>query len=134
MFINSKSNERANFKVKLLNDQRNFDNAVKDAKRQYWYTQQQHLLTINQKKEFWKKFGSVGISKKTQRKIPWEVQLEDGSISTNHNEVLTHWKSAYEQLLNVNRPISRVVIGREVGYRSRLIYVRYCLTNTTLCL
>ena len=35
MFINSKSNERANFKVKLLNDQRNFDNAVKDAKRQY---------------------------------------------------------------------------------------------------
>ena len=26
------------------------------------------------------------------------------------------------------------VIGREVDYRSRLIYVRYCLTNTTLCL
>ena len=33
-----------------------------------------------------------------------------------------------------NRPISRVVIGRGVDYRSRLIYVRYCLTNTTLCL
>ena len=32
------------------------------------------------------------------------------------------------------RPISRVVIGREVDKRSRLIYVRYCLTNTTLCL
>ena len=32
------------------------------------------------------------------------------------------------------RPISRVVIGREVDYRSRLIYVRYSLTNTTLCL
>ena len=32
------------------------------------------------------------------------------------------------------RPISRVVIGREVDYRSRLIYVRYCFTNTTLCL
>ena len=32
------------------------------------------------------------------------------------------------------RPTSRVVIGREVDYRSRLIYVRYCLTNTTLCL
>ena len=71
MFKNSKSNKRANFKVKLLNDQRNFDNAVKDAKRQYWYTQQ-HLLTINQKEEFWRKFGSVGISKKTQRKIPWK--------------------------------------------------------------
>ena len=34
---------------------------------------------------------------------------------------------------NIYRPISRVVIGREVDYRSRLIYVRYCLTNTTLC-
>ena len=33
-----------------------------------------------------------------------------------------------------NNPISRVVIGREVDYRSRLIYVRYSLTNTTLCL
>ena len=32
------------------------------------------------------------------------------------------------------RPISRVVIGREVDYRSRLIYVRYCLKNPTLCL
>ena len=32
------------------------------------------------------------------------------------------------------RPISRVVIGRELDYRSRLLYVRYCLTNTTLCL
>ena len=32
------------------------------------------------------------------------------------------------------RPISRVVIGHKVDYRSRLIYVRYCLTNTTLCL
>ena len=31
-----------------------------------------------------------------------------------------------------NSPISRVVIGRKVDYR--LIYVRYCLTNTTLCL
>ena len=27
-----------------------------------------------------------------------------------------------------------VVIGRDFDYRSRLIYVRYCLTNTTLCL
>ena len=33
------------------------------------------------------------------------------------------------------RPISRFVIGREVDYyRSRLIYVRYGLTNTTLCI
>ena len=37
-------------------------------------------------------------------------------------------------IFDTNRPISRVVIGQEVDYRSRLIYVRYCFTNTTLCL
>ena len=37
-------------------------------------------------------------------------------------------------VFQINRPISRVVIGREFDYRSRLIYVWYCLTNTTLCL
>ena len=40
----------------------------------------------------------------------------------------------YSSVIMYFRPISRVVIGREVDYRSRLIYVRYCLTNTTLCL
>ena len=37
-------------------------------------------------------------------------------------------------IITLYRPISRVVIGREVDYRSRLVYVRYCLANTTLCL
>ena len=37
-------------------------------------------------------------------------------------------------LLKFHRPISPVVIGRKVDYRSRLTYVRYGLTNTTLCL
>ena len=50
---------------------------------------------------------------------------------------LTHRNEAKikaEKVANSYRPISRVVIGREVDYRSRLIYVRYCFTNTTLCL
>ena len=42
------------------------------------------------------------------------------------------WGKACARILY--RPISRVVIGREVNYRSRLVYVRYGLTNTTLCL
>ena len=71
MFINSKSNKSVNFKVKLnpSDTNHNSDNAVKDATCQYWYTQQQNLLTINQKKEAWRKFGSVGIIKKTQHKV-----------------------------------------------------------------
>ena len=49
--------------------------------------------------------------------------------------ILKKMKFRYFRVQNpLNRPISRVVIGQEVDYRSRLIYVRYCLTNTTLCL
>ena len=46
------------------------------------------------------------------------------SISVFPKNILDH--------LLLNRPISRVVIGQEFDYRSRLIYVS--LTNTTLCL
>ena len=45
-----------------------------------------------------------------------------------------HYQTTEKMECVIYRPISRVVIGREVDYRSRLIYDRYCLTNTTLCL
>ena len=47
---------------------------------------------------------------------------------------INHECSDVDTVVDQYRPISRVVIGREFDYRSRPIYVRYCLTNTTLCL
>ena len=68
--------------------QHSYDGAMKEAKRQYWYDQQKHLLSINQNSEFWKMMGNVGISKHEHKNIPWEVILEDGSVSTNKDDVL----------------------------------------------
>ena len=62
-------------------------------------------------------------------------------IADNFNDVFSTIGESNEKNIRKHngshfqdRPISRVVLGREVDYRSRLIYVRYCLTNTTLCL
>ena len=93
-----KHESREQFKVA----QYTFDQAVKDAKRQYWLHQQRHLLTINQNSELWKSMGNVGIRTSSNKDIPWEVVHSDGSLSTLKAEVLEQWKSDFEQLLNSN--------------------------------
>ena len=90
--------------------QHSFDVAVKEAKRQYWHDQQKHLLSINQNSEFWKTMGNVGISKHKHKNIPWEVILQDGSVSTNRDDVLQVWKSAFEQLLNTSEVNNEITI------------------------
>ena len=46
--------------------------------------------------------GNVGISKQEHKNIPWEVILQHGSVSTNKDDVLQVWTSAFEQLLNTS--------------------------------
>ena len=88
--------------------QHSFGVAVKEAKRQYWLDQQKHLLSINQNSEFWKTMGKVRINKQEHKNIPWEVILQDGSVSTKKDLVLQVWKSAFEQFLNTSEahPVS----------------------------
>ena len=43
-----------------------------------------------------------GISKHKHKNITFEVILLDGSVSTNKDDVLQVWKSAFEQLLNTS--------------------------------
>ena len=56
--------------------QHSFDGAVKEAKRQYWYDQQKHLLSINQNSEFWKTMGNVGISTATSVEVSISTVIE----------------------------------------------------------
>ena len=109
--IENKRNRKDRFKEA----QHSFDGAVKEAKRQYWYDQQKHLLSINKNSEFWKTMGNVGISKHEHKSIPLEVILQDGSVSTNKEDVLQAWKSAFEQLLNTSEtdPVSGIHIAIE---------------------
>ena len=48
IFSSSNLQERSVCKAQFLLDQRALDNAVKDAKRQYWSQQQHALLALNQ--------------------------------------------------------------------------------------
>ena len=84
----------------FVSDQRDFDVEVRHAKRQYWQHQQEELLARRHSPDFWKFFGRIGIQNNIKHPIPWEVVIEDGSISVDHDVVLNKWKKAFEQLFN----------------------------------
>ncbi|CAG2188857.1 unnamed protein product [Mytilus edulis] len=61
-----------------------FDKNVQQAKRRYWYKMQDDLTSsCDNPKEFWRKIGKIGIGAERQRNIPMEINLEDGSVSTD---------------------------------------------------
>ena len=72
----------------FVSDQRDFDVEVRHAKRQYWQHQQEELLARRHSPDFWKFFGRIGIQNNIKHHIPWEVVIEDGSISVDHDVVL----------------------------------------------
>ena len=82
---------------------KDLDRKVQRAKRAHWCKMQEDLLSLqsNNPKEYWRYIGNLGIGGERQRGVPWEIQRDDGSISTDPTEVLNHWKTSYEQLLNV---------------------------------
>ena len=69
------------------------------------YGQFQRLqLLRNQKKnsrKFWMDVKKLGLtSAKTRKEIPLEVTLEDGSISSNINDVTNRWINCFKTSLN----------------------------------
>ena len=92
--------EKSRFKRLFLDKRKHFDIQVRRAKRLYWYKVQSDLLdnaNTNQS-EFWKSIGKVGIS--TNKNIPMEVVLDDGSISYDTEVVLDKWKTCFSELYN----------------------------------
>ena len=100
LYCNSSYETRTVHRQLFINEQKKFDNAVKRAKMLYWHEQQQELLQINQSSDFWKKFGKVGVGHNRNNSIPWEIVLDDSTISVNQQEVLAHWREAFKKLLN----------------------------------
>ena len=100
LFCESNFDNRAIRREQFVNSQKSFDQAVRTAKKGYWYQQQAELLVINQKSDFWKRFGQIGIIQSKKKDIPWEISRSDGTVSENQHEVLCHWKCAFEKLLN----------------------------------
>ena len=83
--------------------QRDFDRAVQKAKRKYWYDRQQDIVNMFDKsnsKDFWKHIGTLGVGKDRKVNIPFEIVKDDGTVTKNKDEVLSHWADHYRNLLN----------------------------------
>ena len=79
-----------------------FDKKVQSAKRCFWASQQQNILTMyrSDTRQFWKKIGQIGAGSDRSNQIPREIILDDGSISSDPNSVLNKWKQDVQGLLN----------------------------------
>ena len=79
-----------------------FDKEIRLSKRRYKKEKDEELLEIQNRdqREFWRKIGSIGVSQNRQSGIPFEVKLEDGSISNDMQTVMNRWKNDFSNLLN----------------------------------
>ncbi len=73
--------------------QKCFDKELKRAKRSFEWTKVFNLEITNTENptEFWHTISQMGPKKKS--KIPWEVLLNDGSVSIDKNVVLDKWRT-----------------------------------------
>ena len=95
--------QKSNYKHIWRDKRRAFDKAVQRAKRRHWWHIQEQLLhySCTDKQNFWREIGKTGIAKERSSRIPSEVVLEDGSVSSNLTDVLDRWRNAFYNLLNV---------------------------------
>lgn len=98
------SSEKKNLKTEYIRMRKHFNKEVQKAKRRHWYGLQNNLLQEcnNDQTNFWKSFGKIGVGCTKSNKIPMEVKLDDGSISSNLKEVLSKWKNDFSNLFNID--------------------------------
>ena len=78
--------------------QKQFDRLVQSAKRRFWRQQDDLLHTHNNnKKEFWKYIGQLGIAR--DRNIDQLVDSE-GNVISNPEQMMEMWSSHFRSLLN----------------------------------
>ncbi len=78
--------------------QKTLDRAVQKAKRQHWKKKQnelEDLYACPNTKEFWKYIGNLDIAQSRKKNIPFEVVLQDGSVSRDPDVVLNKWSGYY---------------------------------------
>ena len=64
---------------------------------------QNYLLNIqsHDPKSFWKYIGELGSANDRRPKIPWNIELPDGAVSTDKAAVMNKWKCHFEDLYTV---------------------------------
>ena len=76
---------------------------LQENKKKYWWEKQNYLLNIqsHDSKSFWKYIGELGIANDRRPKIPWNIELPDGTVSTDKAAVMNKWKCHFKDLYNV---------------------------------
>ena len=107
IYVKADHRNRKQMRHEYVQKRKAFDKKVQQNKRRYWYKMQEDLTnSCDNPKEFWRKIGKIGVGAERQRKIPMEVILSDGSISTDNKIVLDKWKSEFATLLNSDNILS----------------------------
>ena len=99
--------DKSNAKSQMKEAQRSFDRSVQSAKRKFWYEQQQKIqhLESNNPILFWQQVNKLGIGNDRNQYIPWEVVLEDGSISYDKSVIFETWQKYFANLFCCDTPL-----------------------------
>ena len=107
-WLKTKDKNRNELKDIFIRMRKDFDREVQRTKRRYWIQLQNEMvssLEVNPR-EFWKTIGRTGVADNRNKKIPFEVNTEEGSISTDPKIVLQKWKQDFEKMYNLKASCS----------------------------
>ncbi len=94
--------QKAYLTTEARGKQKAFDRVYQSAKHQYWHKMQNDILSLQgtNPKEYWKYVGKIGMGSVRKIHIPWEVTMEDGTVSQDFQDVMNKWSNHFSTLLN----------------------------------
>ena len=102
-WLKTKDKHRNELKDIFIRMRKEFDRDVQRTKRRYWVQLQNEMVSSldANPREFWKTIGRTGVADNRNQKIPFEVNTEEGSISTDPKIVLQKWRQDFEKMYNL---------------------------------
>ena len=95
--------EKRRSKQFFIQNRKEFDRENRKAKRNYQISLQDRLHTLSEQsnsRDFWRSIGKLGLANDRKQNLNYAVKDENGSIVTDTAEVLSKWKSDYQNLFN----------------------------------
>lgn len=103
-WVKEKGHRKPHLKSIFVTERKMFDKMVQQHKRLYWQKLQNDLISDaeNNRPEFWRNIGRLGIRDNRKDPIPYEIEDENGNICKEPNKILHKWKTEFCSLLNVD--------------------------------
>ena len=97
--------EKSRLRQLYNSERKTFDKIHRSAKRKYQTSEHERLKNLysdNDTRGFWKYIGKLGLHNERKADIPMEIVDNDGNVSTRLDDVLSRWKSDYQNLFSNN--------------------------------